>query len=434
MQIKNLLLVCIMTYVCKASDLHISVHAQKTEKTPIGLVYVGALKKSDNIVLQRLQKDLQYSGQCSVHVKHFNTIKNSLHVKKSFPQNVYVMIFVSKSDDYYQWRLHDMISHELLAENQLPIADYSTIGIAHALADQMWPQLMGSSSSFSSKIAYCKQIWKNVHGQDKPYKQIWIADFDGTNQKLFVDVPTVSFAPRWSMQTNCPLLFYSENTLSNVQLVMSNMFKKRQVMCCFDGLNMQPTFSSDGQEVVFCLSKDGSSQLYHSYVDGLSKKRTCQRLTHNDANNIAPCFIDKNHVAFVSDYETMRPQLYVMRLSDKSMTRITQGGYCACPCYSPVTHQIVYSKMIDGAMQLCTYDCKIKQHMQLTSGSGSKEEPSWSACGNYIVFGLNDGLHSRIAQLHIATNKIRYITGVKQHCTYPAYSPVYQKQLGILKA
>ena len=50
-----------------------------------------------------------------------------------------------------------------------------------------------------------------------------------------------------------PVLFYSENTLSNSRLMMSNMFGKRRVVCSFDGLNMQPAFSEDGNEIVFCL-------------------------------------------------------------------------------------------------------------------------------------------------------------------------------------
>lgn len=415
-----------------SSDLQVLVQAEQTQKVNLGLVFVGKSDKESKTFIDRLQKDLQYSGQCKVMVKLINNLKKNSNIKKLFSDDVGLAIFISKSEGLYTWRLYDLFSIDIIAGKKVAIQNKSSIVIAHMIADQIWPVLMGASSSFCSKIAYCKQIWKNKHGHQKPYKQIWVSDFDGSRARLFIDVPTVSFAPRWSMNESCPLLFYSENTLSNVQLVMSNMFNKRKVMCCFDGLNMQPTFGSNGQEVVFCLSKDGSSQLYHSYIDGISKQRRCNRLTYNDGNNIAPCFIDQDHVAFVSDFEGKRPQIYIMNVTNHSLKKITQGGYCACPAYCPVNNKLVYSKMIDGAMQLCEYDCSSQQHRQLTQGYGSKEEPSWSACGNYIVFGMNEGLSSRIAQLNLLTGKIRYITNQDEHCTYPSCSPMYQEMIGIL--
>src|SRR3990167_3143308 len=320
-----------------------------------------------------------------------------------------------------------MISGKKIQKNQQTIAY-----LAHKIADEVWPQLFGCASCFRSKIAFCKQIWRKKYGREKPYKQIWVADFDGSNPQLFIDAPTVSFAPRWNNDVGSPLLLYSENTLSNVQLVLSNMFGKRKVVCQFDGLNMQPTFSADGQKVVFCLSKDGSSQLYLSYVDQTSKQRKFERLTFNQGQNIAPCFVDNSHVAFVSDFETNKPQIYLLDLKNKLTQKITDGGYCACPNYSPVRNQLVYSKMLGAGMQLFTYDFKTGEHTQITKSPGSKEEGSWSACGNYIVFGYNKGNVSRIAQLHLPTNSIKFLTSESDACSYPDFSPIYAECLGIL--
>lgn len=433
--IKNILFCFFLCSVAqnKPCDMYITVQAHQTQKTALGLVFVGEATAADKDLMERLKKDLEHSGQCIATVKYVKKIKKSSDVKNEMSADIFLTIFVSREQDDYVWRLYDLLSFEMMAGKKVKMLDRSSHVIAHKIADQVWPQLMGQSSAFSSKIAYCKQVWKKRHGKERPLKEIWIADFDGTNAKIFVDTPTVNIAPRWGCQNDCPLLFYSENTLSNVQLVMSNMFKKRQIVCCFDGLNMQPTFSDNGNEVVFCLSKDGSSQLYHSYVHGLSKHRVCERLTFNDGNNLAPCFIDDNRVAFVSDFETHKPQIYIMNVTNQKTERITDGGYCACPAYSPVNNKLVYSKMIDKGMQLFEYDCVTKKHTQLTQGPGSKEEPTWSTCGNYIVFGMNEGLHSRIAQLNLITGKLHYLTSEKDHCTYPSCSPVYEQCVGVLK-
>ncbi|MBI2344931.1 PD40 domain-containing protein [Candidatus Dependentiae bacterium] len=416
----------------ESSDLQLSVQAQKTKKIKIGLVSLGTVDSEFKQLLARLKKDLEWSNQSIVEQKHLDTLKHERELKDLFEPNVLIAIIISNDHKVYSWHLYDVSSIKMLAGKKIK-QDTNTLDyVAHTIADQVWPELFATQSSFRSKIAYSKQIWRKKFGKDKPYKQIWITDFDGSNPQLFVDTPTVSFAPRWNNDVACPLLFYSENTVSNVQLVMSNMFGKRKVICSFDGLNMQPTFSQDGKKIVFCLSKDGTSQLYLSYINHVSGQRHFDRLTFNTGDNIAPCFVDDTHIAFVSDYKTGKPQIYLLDLKTKSIESITDGGYCACPAYSFVRKQLVYSKMMGAGMQLFLYDLKTEKHTQITDGPGSKEEGSWSSCGNYIIFGLNKGLESRVAQLHIPTKTIKFLTAEKDNCTYPSCSPIYDEILGIL--
>lgn len=413
-------------------DLQLSVQAKKTKKITIGLVAVGHLNVEFKHLLDRLKKDLEWSGQSIIEEKHLEILKHERDLKNLFGPNVSAVIIVSKEHNVYSWRLYDISSIKMLAGKKIEHDSGTIAYLAHIIADQVWPELFGTQSSFRSKIAYSKQIWRKKFGREKPYKQIWIADFDGSNPQLFIDTPTVSFASRWNNDISCPLLFYSENTVSNVQLVMSNMFGKRKVICSFDGLNMQPTFSEDGKKIVFCLSKDGTSQLYLSYINHVSGQRHFDRLTFNTADNIAPCFVDNTHIAFVSDYKTGKPQIYLLDLKTKAIEPITDGGYCACPAYSPIRKQLVYSKMMGAGMQLFLYDLKTGAHTQITDGPGSKEEGSWSTCGNYIVFGCNKGLDSRIAQLHLPTKTIKFLTSEKDNCTYPTCSPIYEENLGVL--
>lgn len=414
------------------ADMHITVQAAKAKKVNIGLVIVGHQDHDMTQFVQRLQKDFEWSGQCKMIYHQVAKLSHESDIKKLFSKDVTAAVFLSKQGSQYTWRLYDLEALHMIVGKKVEQVDRTVTYLAHEIADEIWPYLFGQKSSFRSKIAYCKQIWRKKYGRDKPYKQIWVADFDGSNSTLFIDAPTVSFAPRWNNDVESPLLLYSENTLSNVQLVLSNMFGKRKVLCCFDGLNMQPTFSQDGKKVIFCLSKDGTSQLYSSSVDPRTHQRKFDRLTFNDGRNISPCFIDNSHVAFVSDFETNKPQIYILDLSNKSIRRITDGGYCACPSYSAVRNQLVYSKMMGSGMQLFTYDLKTQEHLQITKTPGSKEEASWSPCGNYIVFGYNQGEISRIAQLHLLTNTTRFLTPEAQHCSYPDCSPIYDQPFGIL--
>ena len=173
---------------------------------------------------------------------------------------------------------------------------------AYALADAWWPELTGSEGFFSCKIAYCKEV---PASHKRPYSHIYIADFDGSHEQLMVNTPTINMAPRWNIDANRPLLFYSENTNTNVRLVAMAMDKRRVVASNFEGINMLPTFSSDGHRVIYCATRGkGNCQLYQWH------KREMQRLTHNNGNNICPCLSDDGKTMyFTSDFQTGSPQL-----------------------------------------------------------------------------------------------------------------------------
>ena len=405
-------------------SVYVAVQASENQKLPILLGYVGVATDKLKEVISIIASDFEMTEQCSVKVEHFETLQKKSEIKKLFSRDYYIAIFISEDKNSFSWRLYDTQDASMVAGKKYEKKGDIVRGWAHNLSDKIWQEFMGSSGCFSSKIAYCRQVWTKQNGKDKVYKHIYIADANGKHVRPLVEIPTVCIAPRWSNQVADPILFYSENTLSNVRLVMANMYGKRKTICSFDGLNMLPAFADDNQNIVFCLSKDGSSQLYHSFLDK-RRKRVFSRMTQNDSNNFSPCFIDDHMIAFVSDYKTRNPAIYQIDMKTLDITPITTDGYCACPAYCKANNKLLYSKMINRCMQICTYDCATKVHQQLTTGFESKEEGSWSPCGNFIIFAARSHGKSRIARYNILTGRMQYLTPVSENCTYPAWSPVY---------
>lgn len=405
-------------------SIHIAVSAMKHEKISILLGTIGDVSAELHEVVGTIASDFQMTEQCNVTVQNFSSLQKKSQIKDLFTKKYYIAIFIIQDKHGLSWRLYDTHNAEMLAGKKYEKKGTIVRGWAHNLADQIWQDFMGTKSCFSSKIAYCKQVWVKVNGRDKVYKHVYIADADGKHARVLVDIPTVCLAPRWSNQPTDPIVFYSENTLSNVRLVMANMFGKRKTICSFDGLNMLPAFSHDNKNIVFCLSKDGSSQLYHSFINA-EKKRVFNRMTSNNADNFSPCFIDDNTIVFVSDYKTSKPQIYAMDIKTLQITPITSDGYCACPAYCPANNKLLYSKMVGKGMQIFLYDCATKTHEQLTTGVESKEEGSWSPCGNFIIFAARSHGNSRIARYNLLTGKMHYMTPKSENCTYPAWSPVH---------
>ena len=124
-----------------------------------------------------------------------------------------------------------------------------------------------------------------------------IADFDGSNPQIIVDIPTITIAPRWNNDPLRPLLFYSEHTNKNLRLMMVDMHKQRHIASNFDGINMLPAFSLDGKRVIYCASRgDGECHLY------LYDKQNFKKLTHNKGNNVSPTLSADGSIVYFSRF------------------------------------------------------------------------------------------------------------------------------------
>lgn len=420
------LLYHVVGLIANQDSMHISVNAIAHEKIKIGLSIVGPCNFELQEVCDTIAADFLMTDQCQLVIKNYEHLDKKSQVKKMFSEQIYLLICLSQEDlGTISWRLYDTQQGEMIAGKKYHKKGLVVRGWGHAIADQIWPICMGNPTCFASKIAYCKQLWFKENGQDKVQKHIYIADANGGHERPLVQIPTVCLAPRWSNQPADPLLFYSENTVSNVRLVVVNMHGKRRTICSFDGLNMLPAFSQDHKHIVFCLSKDGSTQLYHSYLNG-HYQRVFDRLTHNMGDNFSPCYQNDHTIIFVSDYATKYPAIYSLDIKTLQIEPICTDGYAACPDYSIIKNQLLYSKMVGKVMQIFIYDFATKTHRQLTNGAESKEEGCWSACGNFIMFAARKQSASRIARFNLLTGTMSYVTPASEHCTYPAWSCIYE--------
>lgn len=393
--------------------------AQQHKKSQLLLAFVG--KQSDEISQMEslLKKALEFTGQCEVSVTHMPAL-----IKKNeaiaYKQKGYdYIIFMHPHAEHIDWHLFDIAQADTIKSKKIGKRSVAR-ATAYALADSLYETLTGQPGFFSTKIAYTQEVpLKN----GKHYSYIYIADYDGSNPQLLVEHPTISISPRWNNDPNRPLLFYSENTNTNVRMMAVGMDKKRVMASNFDGINMLPTFAPDGAAVVYCATRGGGNcQLYHWAHKQLTK------LTNNAGNNFAPAYsADGKTIYFSSDFETGQPQIYAYLVDDKTITRLTKDGYCVSPSYCANRNQLAYARMVNGVMQLFAYDFNTKEHTQLTFDKAQKEECAWSPCGNFLLCPVDNGASSRIALYNTITREYTYLTSTKNYCASPAWSRVYSE-------
>lgn len=416
---KKLIYFCIalMLIVGPIHALQVSARATKHAAMPVLLVgyQVALADGAMHYMLKQVQKDLVFTQQFKPDLK-FERALLWQSWQKSYPITA---IIKRKDARSYVWQLYDGTRKKVFAEGT--IADQaSDRAYAHALADALWKELTGCEGFFSTRIAYCKE----VPGDNKVLKQIFTADYDGSNEQVLVDDPAVNIAPRWNHGGARPLVFYSEFTDANVRMMYADLHKNKRVACDFDGTSMLPAFAKDGSKVVFCASNgNGTTQLY-SIVEGKAKK-----LTNNSGNNFCPTLTeDGQKVYFCSDCGLGQPSLFVCDLKTKKLDRIAQTAGCESPCYSPANKRVAYCRSVKGVMQLFVYDTVREVHRQLTDDAGSKQGVSWSPCGNYVLYAQRDARgENSLYMMHAGTKHVYPLATAGGNFSYPNWSPRYDR-------
>ncbi len=364
----------IFFYVCAfivsvqlhAESINLSVsNAQRNEKVKILINVIDQPSVELNAFVDLLKKALEFKDQCSV-TTCFN--QRMLKKQEALAQTDYTYIlFVHNHPHHYDWHLFEVSSGTMIKNKKVAKHGDVKRAWAYAFADSVYETLTNDPAFFSTKIAFAKEVPQK---NGSHYTHLYIADYDGSNAELLVSTPTINVSPRWNNDVNRPLLFYSENTNANMRMMASDMKKKHVIASNFDGLNMLPSFSPDGMSVVYCATRgSGKCQLYRW------SGKQLKNLTNNNGNNFAPAYsADGKEIFFSSDFQNGQPQIYSYHIDTQELTQITSDGYCVSPTYCAHTNKLGYAKLVNGVMQLFSYDCKNKKHQQLTFDNVQKDE------------------------------------------------------------
>jgi tol-pal system beta propeller repeat protein TolB len=412
-------------------DLSFEIHnpVQRFSKIKC-LVLMSGDKELMSKVAPLMRFDLEFSDQLDIELSKYDGQITPSLLTKLFNQGTSLCLclkLVPKASDTSQFHMEvrETSAGTILFDKTATVHRVSLIYDVHSMCDELMPALTGKKCPLLSSLAYCKAV-------SPQHKVVCVADYSCKLEKIVAQARTINTVPRWHSQA--PVLFYSQFTRSNSRLMSCDMkTKQHRVICSFDGLNMQPSFSPDGTKAVLCLSGDKNSEIY--FYDQIqskaNKKRTFQPLTHNGGNNASPCFLPNGNVAFCSDFESRYPQLYLLNGISHKVTRLTNGrGYCAAPSYCVRTNTIVYTRYIDGIFQLCLLNLGVQPYRerQLTRSPGDKTEPTWSECGEYVAFAYNfidpstKKRANQIAVLNLLSGKIRVLTSGKEPKSFPVWT------------
>lgn len=442
---KYLIILFVILYgisVCFCDDLNLqkntddSVHATVNAKSHSKIKCLMLSLSADATILQLakvLKFDLEFTDQLSVELKKTDKAPDDKVLVKLFNDGASLCCFLKEdvaenkkdqADRIIDVTMKEPSSGQILFQKKFHFKDKSFVYDAHVISDSLVPALTGQHGPMLSTLAYCKQLSNKC-------KAVCIADYACRQEKILYTSHRINLAPRWHSQA--PVLFFSQITRENNRLMSIDLKTNAlKVICSYDGLSMQPSFSEDGSKAVLCMSgrKNSELYLYDQVVCKKLKKKVYTQLTNNGENNVSPCYLPNGDVIFCSDFETGQPQIYYLDMKNKKTRRVTNGkGYCAAPAYCKKNNSIVFCRLVSGYFQLFSINLSSKAlaERQLTFDNTSKQEPTWSECGGYVAFSV-DFLHPKnyknvpqVAVLNLLSKKIKILTYDDKPKSFPCW-------------
>lgn len=376
-----------------------------------------------------IKSDLEITDQLDIDLKRADAEPDVAVLPKLFEKGT--SLFASLKDVGRRGKDRELLlvvkepsSQANVFEKKFTCNDHNLVLVGHQVANEILPALTGQKAPLLCTLVYSKQVAPRV-------KVLYASDLGGKVSKLLFNSSTINVAPR--AHTQVPLVFFSQFTRSNTRLMSHDLRTgKRKVVCSYDGLNMQPSFSEDGVKAVLCLSASGNSELfmYDQRECNAAGRRVFTQLTSNKGNNASPSLLPNGDVIFCSDFETGYPQIYYLDRKTNTTRRLTNGrGYCAAPSYCQASNSIVYCRQSKGAFQLFAMNLSDGRRIerQLTTVPGDKQEPVWSPDGRFVAFSYDcidketKRKASQIAIMNIDSKKIRVVTSGKENKSFPCW-------------
>ena len=285
--------------------------------------------------------------------------------------------------------------------------------MAHRFADELVFRYTGEPGIARTKVAYVSE--------QGAARELFVMDYDGYDARQLTADGFLNLMPRWSPDRRF-LVFTAYRNRNTQDIDMIELATgKRWTIVSLGGLNITPALSPDGNFMAFASSYEGNSELYR--LDTRTKAR--QRLTVNASGDLSPSWSPSGReLAFTSD-RSGGPQVFLMSNDGTNVRRLTfEGDYNAAPAWSPRGNWIAYvCRTPKKEYKLCVITPDGQKRVQLTTGPGVDDSPSWSPDGRHLVFSSTADGKSQIYMINADGKDLERITFTGTHNSAPTWSP-----------
>jgi len=248
--------------------------------------------------------------------------------------------------------------------------------MAHMLGNDLVRTVIGKPGIFLSMIGFASNRTGNF--------EIWLMDWDGTNQRQITRHNALSILPSWAADNN-RMVYTSFTRGTSDMYIINRLGGGRTRVPTGLNLNTSATFSPISNDIAFVGSVAGNPDIYLIKDDGSNLRR----LTHDSSIESTPEWSPNGRQISFTSGRSGSPQIYTMDAEGSNVQRISfEGEWNDDATWSPDGSQIAYTSRVNGRFQIRIADLATHQS-RILAGEGSNEQPAWSPDGKWIAFQSN---------------------------------------------
>jgi TolB protein len=285
-----------------------------------------------------------------------------------------------------QVRLFNVRSRESVFAKEYSGTDTNARLYAHTMSDEIHQQQRALRGVARTKLTFSSdRNREKVVGtvQNRDVKEVYIADYDGANQRRITTNRQLNITPVWAPDARA--IAYTSYRRGYPDIFIALIYQGLQEEPTKGvAQNWLPIYSPDGTRICFTSNRDGNPELYVMNRDGSGVRR----VTNNPAIDTSPTWSPTGtQIAFTSD-RAGTPQIYVAGADGLNLRRLTMGeSYADRPTWSPSPfNEIAFAARSGPGYDIKVYDLASGQTRQITFGEGTNESPAYSPNGRHVAF------------------------------------------------
>jgi TolB protein len=233
-------------------------------------------------------------------------------------------------------------------------------------------------------------------------KEIWVMNWDGTNQKQLTHYGSISTFPSASPDGRVVAFTTYAPGYPAIRLISIDTGRQLPFYNQRASMNAFVTFTPDSHHIIYSSTAGGGpAQLYMANIDGSN----FHRVTSSGAIEVEPKINPKTGTDMVDvSGRSGLPQIYHMNLEGADVRRLSAGtGEAVNPAWNPDGDHIAFAwtrGFEPGNYNIFIMDVVSGETTQLTSNEGRNENPSWAPDSAHLVYASKRGRNSEIWEMN----------------------------------
>lgn len=281
---------------------------------------------------------------------------------------------------------------------------------AHQISDEIHQQQRNLKGVARTHVTFdSDRTGERMRGtvENRGVKEIFIADYDGENQRQVTVGKTLNISPTWSPDTRS--IAYTSYRRGPPNIFISRIYEGvlEEVTKNAES-NSLPAWSPDGKRLCFMSNRDGNPEVYVANRDGSNAKRLTN---HPGADGTCTWSPSGTQIAFTSD-RTGSPQIWVTSADGLgTASKITNESYADRATWSSQPYnEIAYTALTGPGNDIKVLSMTTREVRQLTFGEGSNESPSWAPNGRHLAFSSSRAGKTQIFTMSRDGKNVKQIT------------------------